>query len=362
MECRAAVLVEQGDKLQVRTVDIGEPQTGEVIVRIRAAGVCHSDLSICDGTLPFATPTVPGHEASGEVVELGPGVTRVRVGDRVILSFIAACGDCFHCVRGEPYLCSASDPLDVKPKYTLGDEGVYQSLTSAFAEYTRVPEHSCVPLRGMDDVSFEVAALVSCAVMTGVGAALNTAKVEPGSSVAVLGCGGVGLNIVQGARIAGATEIIAVDTSEAKLETARAFGATDAVRADLSDATDAVVARSPGGRGVDYAFEAVGRSTTIEQTIAMVRRGGTAVIVGAGSFDDLATQTALSFTYAARKVIGSCYGSANVDRDFPRLLEFHRRGLLDIESLISERIGLGDIDDAFARMRAGIGSRSVVLF
>jgi S-(hydroxymethyl)glutathione dehydrogenase/alcohol dehydrogenase len=180
--------------------------------------------------------------------------------------------------------------------------------------------------------------------------------------VAVLGCGGVGLNIVQGARIAGATEIIAVDTSEAKLETAKTFGATRAVRADLYDATDAVVELSPAGRGVDYAFEAIGRSSTIEQTIAMTRRGGTAVIVGAGSLDDLTTQTALSFTYAARKVIGSCYGSANVDRDFVRLLEFHQRGLLNIESLISDRIALDDIDDAFARMRAGIGSRSVVLF
>jgi S-(hydroxymethyl)glutathione dehydrogenase/alcohol dehydrogenase len=362
MECKAAVLADQGEDLKIETIDIGEPEAGEVIVRIRAAGVCHSDLSICDGILPFATPTVPGHEASGEVVEVGPAVTRVRPGDRVILSFIASCGTCFHCVRGEPYLCSASDPLDVKPKYTLDGEGVYQSLTSAFAEYTRVPEHSCVPMYGMDDVSFEVAALVSCAVMTGVGAAMNTAQVQPGSSVAVLGCGGVGLNIVQGARIAGATDIIAVDTSEAKLDTAKAFGATDTVRADLSDATDAVVARSPAGRGVDYAFEAVGRSSTIEQTIAMVRRGGTAVIVGAGSLDDMTTQTALSFTYAARRIIGSCYGSANVDRDFPQLLEFQRRGMLDIESLISERIALDGINDAFARMRAGIGSRSVVMF
>jgi S-(hydroxymethyl)glutathione dehydrogenase/alcohol dehydrogenase len=178
----------------------------------------------------------------------------------------------------------------------------------------------------------------------------------------VLGCGGVGLNIVQGARIAGATEIIAVDTSEAKLDTAKAFGATEAVRADLSDATDAVVALSPAGRGVDYAFEAIGRSNTIEQAIAMTRRGGTAVIVGAGSFDDMTAQTALSFTYAARRTIGSCYGSANVDRDFARLLDFNRRGLLDIESLISDRISLDGIDDAFARMRAGIGSRSVVVF
>jgi S-(hydroxymethyl)glutathione dehydrogenase/alcohol dehydrogenase len=303
---------------------------------------------------------VPGHEASGEVVEIGPGVTRVRPGDRVILSFQAACGECPSCVRGEAYLCTTSDPLDLKPKYTMNGEGVYQSLISAFAEYTRVPEQSCVPLNY--DVSFEAAALISCAVMTGVGAALNTAAVRPGSSVAVVGCGGVGLNIIQGARIAGAEQIIAVDTSDEKLSTASRFGATDAVRADLSDPVDQVAVISSAGQGVDYAFEAVGRSRTIEQAINMTRRGGTAVIVGAGSLDDVVEQTAFSYVYAARTVIGSCYGSANIDRDFDMLLRLYQRGLLDVDSLISDRITLDDVDDAFARMQAGIGSRSVILF
>lgn len=360
MKSKAAVLLEQGEKLETRTIDIGQPGEGEVIVAVRAAGVCHSDLSICDGTLPFATPCVPGHEAAGEVVEVGPGVTRVRPGDRVLLSFLAACGRCPSCVRGETFLCSSSDPLDIKPRYTMDGDGVFQSLISAFAEYTRVPEGCCVSLS--DEVSYEVAALVSCAVMTGVGAALTTASVQPGSSVAVIGCGGVGLNIIQGARIAGAEQIIAVDTSEEKLDTARRFGATEVVRADLADPVDQVTAASTGGQGVDYAFEAVGRSRTIEQAINMARRGGTAVVVGAGRLDDEVTQTAFSFAYAARTVIGSCYGSANIDRDFARLLRLYRRGLLDIDGLISDRIALEDVEGAFTRMRAGIGSRSVIVF
>ncbi|HEU0130769.1 MAG TPA: Zn-dependent alcohol dehydrogenase [Mycobacteriales bacterium] len=357
---RAAVLRATGAPLDVTDIDLAPTGPGQVRVRLRATGVCHSDLSICTGALRHPLPAVPGHEGAGVVAEVGEGVTSVAPGDHVILNWTPSCGTCFFCAKHEPWLCerAAADAL-AAPYATAGGEALAPVLGSgAFAEETLVLERAVV--RIPDDVPFEVAALVGCAVTTGFGAAVNTAKVQPGDTVAVLGCGGVGLSVIQGARHAGAALVVAVDMTDDKLALARDLGATDTVNG--GDDVEAFVRGLTEGRGVDHTFEAIGRGATIRTAYRIARRGGNVVVVGAGRHDDKVELSALELFFQARSIVGCVYGSADVARDFPRILALYKSGALDLDRLITARTTLDGVNDALDAMAAGVGARTVVTF
>lgn len=366
---RAAVLTGLDQPLVIRDdVEVDDPQAGELRVRVAACGVCRSDLSMQDGTMPIPTPAVLGHEASGVVEQVGPGVTAIRPGDHVVVSWVPQCGECFFCRRGQPQLCQTSDvvllaggQLDGTPRLRLDGAPLFQMCaTGTFSEVTVIPVTSAVKVP--DDLPFDVAALLGCAVLTGVGAALNTATIAPGDAVAVIGCGGVGLNVIQGARIAGATTIVAVDVSPAKLAAAQVFGATalvDATRVDPVNAVRDLTAQ----RGADVAFEALGMAATIHQTVDMTRRGGHAVLVGIPPLDVMLSVPAmLGLVLQERTVKGCWYGSSDIRRDIPRLVELYRNGALLLDELVSRRIDLSEVNDAFAAMKAGEVARSVIVY
>ncbi len=357
---RAAVLRHAGEPLTLADIDLAATGPLQVRVQIRATGICHSDLSLARGSLAQPVPAVLGHEAAGVVTEVGSDVTSVAVGDHVVLIWSPPCRECYFCTRGEVHLCerAVQDSLSA-PYADLDGEKVHAGLgTASFAEETLVLERSVVKIP--EDVPFEIGALMGCAVTTGVGAVLNTARVEPGSTVAVFGCGAVGLSVIQGARVAGASQVIAVDLSAERLELAQTMGATDVV--DASGDAEKAIRGLTGKRGVDYAFEAVGRSATIKTAWRSTRRGGTAVVVGAGRLDDEVAFNALELFYQARTLTGCYYGSVDPAVDIPRLIELHRTGALDIGALVGDRIALGDIDAAFESMEAGRGARAVVTF
>lgn len=358
---RAAVLSEVGKPLEIRDdLTLREPGPGEVAVALRASGVCHSDLSMQNGTLAAALPVVLGHEGAGEVLATGPETDGIAPGDHVILSWVPPCGRCSVCLGGQPQLCTAvrQARASVPPPLAGHDGPVAPCLgLGTFAEQALVPVQAVVPID--HDVPFDVAALVGCGVMTGVGAVINTARVKPGSTVAVIGCGGVGLNVIQGARLAGAAMIVAVDRLAGKLGLARQFGATHAV-AD-SD-FPAAVPELTGGQGFDYAFEVVGRSQTIRRAWDATRRGGVTVVVGAGSRSDTVTFSAGELFGSERKLLGCVYGSADVRTDFGRLLRLWRAGRLDLTGLVSRHIALDEVNDAFGAMDAGTVARSVIRF
>ena len=357
---KAAVLRAYGEKLQVEDVDLFDPAPNQVRVRIAASGVCHSDLSIQNGSMPFPVPAVLGHEGAGVVEAVGSAVTRVAVGDHVVISWIPPCRNCFACLHGQPYLCEhAFDDFGSPYGNCAGAPMQCAMGTGTFAEQTLVLERSVVRID--DSIPLEVAALVGCGVTTGVGAVINTARVEPGSNVAVIGCGGVGLSAIMGAVASGASRVIAVDMLQDKLSLAAGVGATHLVDASKGDAVEQV-RRLTDGRGADYAFEVVGRSPTIRQAYEMTRRGGTTTIVGAGRGDDPVGFNAMELFYDAKTVHGCLYGSADPDRDFPRLLDMWRAGRLDIEALITRRIALDDVNDAFRAMEAGEVARSLIVF
>lgn len=364
---RAAVLTTVGAPLVVRDdVEVLPPGPGEVRVAVAASGVCHSDLTLREGVLPIPLPAVLGHEGSGIVEEMGPGVEGLAPGDHVVLSWVPQCGACYYCRRGAPWLCQQADAvlmtgglLDGTPRLRLDGRDLFQMQgVGTFSETLVVPAISAVPVP--HDLDLTIAALIGCAVLTGVGAALNTADIAPGDCVVVVGCGGVGLNIVQGARIAGAGEIVAVDVHASKLELAEALGATATVDSSRWDPAS-LVRTLTGERGADVAFDAVGRPETIHQTVDLTRRGGQAVLVGLPSLDvSLNLPAFLGVILAARTVKGCWYGSADTRRDIPRMVGLHRRGDLRLEELVTRRIGLEELDDAFAAMQAGEVARSVV--
>jgi S-(hydroxymethyl)glutathione dehydrogenase / alcohol dehydrogenase len=355
---RAAVFTEIGAPLAMRDVDVHAPRPGQVRVRIAATGVCHSDLSIRDGTIPHPAPAVLGHEGAGEIVELGEGVDDVAVGDHVIVSWVTPCRRCRFCLVGQPQLCvHGIDHAFARPYATLDGEGVWCALgTATFAEETVVPAGAVVPID--PSFPFDLAALIGCGVVTGVGAVVNEARVRPGDSVAVIGCGGVGLSAIQGARLAGASRIVAVDRLAAKLDLARANGATDVVDASSADPVEAVVALTDG---VDHALEVVGRSDTIAQAYAMTRRGGQVSVVGAGRFDDTVTFGVMGLMVDAKTIRGCVYGSTDPARDFPRIVALQQQGRLDLEALVTARIGLDDVDRALDEMARGEGARNVAV-
>jgi S-(hydroxymethyl)glutathione dehydrogenase/alcohol dehydrogenase len=358
---RAAVARAVGGTLATEEIELAETGPGQVRVRLAASGVCHSDLSVLNGTLPFAFPTVLGHEGAGVVEEVGREVTRVRPGDHVVLGWNPPCRRCFYCLAGQPMLCEVGLAESLGSPYaTVGREPLVRGLgVGSFAEATLVPEGSAVPID--PGMPLDLAALVGCALATGVGSVVNIARVGVGASVAVLGCGGVGLCVVQGARLAGATPVIAVDRVGAKLERARSLGATAAVDGSTGDPVEAVRALT-GGRGADYVFEVVGRPETIRLAYSMTRRGGTAVVIGAGSADERVSFSPMELFADAKSLVGCVYGSTDPDRDFPMLIGLVRSGALDAEALVSRRIGLDGVNEAFAAMEAGEVARSVVTF
>ena len=357
---RAAVYVGTEQPLSIEDVKPAPPGPRDVVVEIGASGVCHSDLSIMRGYVPLPPGVILGHEGTGRVVEVGAEVTTVSKGDRVIASFVPACGRCWFCLRDQSNHCEAEAQSMMTPRGTRADGSPYICMTGlgTFAEAITTSEHSVVRIEG--DVPDEQLALIGCGVTTGVGAALNTAGVQPGSSVAVLGCGGVGQAVVQGARIAGAARIIAVDPVGMKREQAKAFGATDAVDPSQGDAVEQVK-QLTSGRGADYAFEVIGLPETIVQAYNMARKGGTMCIVGMSRIDAQVTFPAFQLFFEEKKILGCKYGSARVRRDFQRFVDLIETGRLDTGRMVSRTIALDQVNDAFRAMEAGEVIRSVIV-
>ena len=356
---RGAVLRQTGDEGLdvVDNLEIADPGPGQVRIKIEATGVCHSDLSGMNGTIPQPAPAVIGHEGAGTILEVGEGVTSVAVGDHVIIAWSPPCGKCVNCIdRKSPHLCSEFMGAMGDTKYTEDGNPLFGFAgAGTWAEEMIMPEQGVVKID--DDVPFNVASLIGCAVMTGVGAVINTAKVEPGSSVVVFGCGGVGISVIQGARIAGAAEIVAVDLVDSKLETAKEFGATHSVKPDDLPALQMEIGH---GDGFDYAFEAIGSSVTMRAAYDAARRGGTAVIVGVGKMDDMVSFSAFELFYSEKALLSSYYGSTDVRSDFHLLLRLWRQGKLDLEGMITREIELDDINDALGAMARGEVVRQVI--
>ena len=357
---RAALLSTVGAPLELTEIELPEPGPGKVRVKLAAAGVCHSDLSLANGVLRAKTPVVLGHEGAGTVVSVGAGVDSVRPGDPVVLNWAPACGNCHLCAIGEPWLCENQYAASVETYAALPDgTGLYPGLgVAAFAEETIVNENAIIPLP--EGVPLTSAALLGCAVLTGYGAIHNAARVRAGESVVVFGLGGVGLAVLQAARIAGASPIVAVDVSPEKEELARLHGATEFLLAD--EQTPKAVRKLTGGNGADHAFECVGRSTTIRAAWSSTRKGGRVTVVGIGGKDDLVSFSALEVFHFARTLTACVYGNSDPVKDIPVLAEHVRAGRLDLDSLITDRITLEEIPAAFERMAAGRGGRSLVVF
>jgi S-(hydroxymethyl)glutathione dehydrogenase/alcohol dehydrogenase len=361
MAVRAAVLPAVGSPLQITEIDLPDPGPGQVRVRLAAAGVCHSDLSLTNGTMKLPVPAVLGHEGAGTVVAVGEGVGHLAPGDGVVLNWAPACGNCHACALGEVWLCAnaLAGAAEVHAHRTSDGTELHPGLNvAAFAEETVVHE-SCV-LPAPDGVPLTDAALLGCAVLTGYGAVHHSAKVRPGETVAVFGVGGVGLAALQAARIAGASKIVAVDVSPEKEELARGAGATDYVVA--SDTTAREIRALTGKQGVDVAVECVGRAVTIRTAWESTRRGGRTTVVGIGGKDQQVTFNALEIFHWGRTLSGCVYGNSNPAQDLPVLADHIRTGRLDLGALVTERIALEGIPAAFDNMLAGKGGRALVIF
>ena len=366
---KAAILTAIGQPLEIRDdVEVDSPHAGEIKLRLGASGVCHSDLSMQNGTMFPNCPIVLGHEGAGVVEEVGEGVTDLKVGDHVVVSWVPQCGECFFCQRDQGFLCERSGAalasgglLDGTPRFTSGGQPLYQMAASGtFSEVSIIPATGAVKIP--DDIPFTVAALIGCGVLTGVGAAMNTADIRPGDTVAVVGCGGVGLNVIQGARIAGAGEIIAVDMNETKLQMAKEFGATATVNASQGDPVSQVMSMTEE-RGADVAFEVIGLQQTIDQVITMTRRGGQAILVGVPRMDAMVQVPGfLGMVLQSKQIRGCWYGSSNVQRDVPKLVELYKSGELKLDELISRTISLEEVNEAFDAMSTGEVARSVISY
>lgn len=359
---RAAVLYEVGKPLVVEEVELDPPQPREVLVRIAATGVCHSDLHYIKGDLVMPLPAVLGHEAAGIVEAVGRDVASVRPGDHVILLFAPACGRCRYCDSGRPHLCEMRSrvrgrmPDGTSRLHARGQDLSHFTCVSSWADRAVVPESGV--LRIDDDLPLTVGALLGCAVTTGVGAVINTARVAPGSTVAVFGLGGVGLNVVQGARIAGAAMIIGVDMLEHRLAAATRFGATHTVDARRGDPVDAIRDLTSGG--ADYAFEAIGRALTVRQAVDCLGRGGVAVAVGLPPAREELAVSGVALVLNEKTLRGCFYGSARLRHDIPRLLALYRGGRLLLDELITATFPLERVNDAVATLDRGDGLRSVL--
>ncbi len=357
---KAAIFHAVKEPLTIEEVEMDRPMSHEVVVRVVASGVCHSDLHFVEGLYPSATPMILGHEGAGIVEEVGDQVTYVKPGDHVIACLSVFCGHCEECMTGRPFLCTGpevrrrqSDP----PKYTINGNTVNQFANlSTYAEKMLVYENALVKIP--DNMPLDRAALIGCGVTTGVGAVLNTARIEPGSTVAVFGAGGVGLSAIQGARIAGARMIIAVDTVENKLATAKELGATHIVDASSHDPVQAI--REMTGGGVDYSFEAIGLKKAAEQCFDCIKAGGTATIIGMIPVGQKVELDGRMFL-REKKIQGSSMGSNRFRVDMPRYIEFYQQGRLKLDEMITRRGKLEDINEAFRAMKAGEVSRTVLI-
>ena len=360
-----ALVSSENDKCAVEEVSLDPPKAGELRIKMAATGVCRSDHSVIAGILPLPKPIVLGHEGAGIVDEVGEGVTGFAAGDHVVLSFNPACGHCFFCTKQQPHLCDAGAPdgkmLDGTSRVHRqdgSDLGVMQFL-GCMAEYAIVPAISAQTI----DKSFPLdkAALVGCGVMTGVGAAINTAGVTPGSSAAVFGCGGIGLSIIQGCRIAGARQIIAVDVADNKLEMAKHFGATDVVNGSVDNGV-MKCKELTGGVGPDFTFEAAGVPQLMAEANIAARRGGTATIVGVGSMTDNVPFNALLLSLDGKTLKGSYYGDTNFHHDFPMLLDMYRIGKLNLDDMVTATYTIDEAPRAFEDMEAGKNARGVIVY
>ncbi|MBV9327387.1 MAG: Zn-dependent alcohol dehydrogenase [Chloroflexi bacterium] len=360
---KAAVLNDYGQALELEEVRLDPPRPGEVQVRIGATGVCHSDYHVIKGEWKYGLPMILGHEAAGVVETVGEGVGGVKPGDHAVISFRPACGVCRLCAMGRSVLCEGPGDRFKMHDGTArvhrdGQDLLVLARVGSFAEQVVVPAEQVIPIR--DDVPMDVLALIGCAVTTGVGAVVNAAKVEPGSTVAVIGCGGVGLNVIQGAALVNASRIVAVDLLDNKLEYARQFGATDTVNGSAGDAVEQV--RALTGGGVDYAFEVIGNGKTVEQAIQMTRVAGTACIVGMAPQGSTSSFDPLLFVNKETKLIGTWYGSARPRIDFPRMIELTMAGKLKVNELISRRYSLDQINEGFECLGRGEVARGVIVF
>ena len=355
---RAAITWNVGEPFAVHDdVRRRAPGPGEVVVRIRAAGVCQTDISLSKGAFGQTTPVVLGHEGAGEVIELGPGVTSLAPGDRVLITWVPACGRCYHCVRGETYICAnrrRAGDLGGEAGLAVGDTQVQPGMgTATFAEETVVPVNGVLPLP--EDIPFEYAALLGCAVPTGFGAAVNSARVRCGDSVLLIGCGAVGLSALQGAVIAGAADVVTVDPQDSRRGAALELGATAAFPVG-SDPRQAIV-DSPG---FDVVIDAVARPATIRAAWQAARRGGRIVVVGAGKADDMVQFSAEELFHDEKRLIGSFYGSSDMRRELPRLIALWRAGRLNLTRMVDEVVALEKINEVVKRQTSGDVVRAVL--
>ena len=362
---KAAVLYEYNTPLVIEEVELDGPKAGEVLVKTANAGVCRSDLHFMKGEARTILPVVLGHEGSGVVEQVGEGVTKFKPGDHVILSFVPNCGRCRFCNTGRPNLCDLHDAtpgtmFDGTTRLHNGDQRItHFGKVACFAERAVVPETGCIPVP--NTVPMDVAALIGCCVTTGAGAAIFNAQVEPGSTVAVVGCGGVGLNVIQGARLLNASKIIAVDIREGPLEFATKFGATHSVNASHQDAV-ARVKEITDGQGADYAFEVYGSAETIEMSYAMSRKGGTVVVVGIAPLGENAGINAVTLVRGERTLKGCYYGSARCHVDMPKMVDLYLSGRLNLDDLVTRRYSLDQINHAYDELEAGGIGRGVITF
>ncbi len=361
---KAAVCYEHGKPLVVEEVNLDPPQTGEVKVRLAATAICHSDVHLVRGdwvNWGADPPVVAGHEAAGTVEAVGEGVTLVAPGDPVVVSLLRSCGWCFYCTNGSPYMCEGQFALASENRiHNRHGQPLTQGIsTGAFAEQVVVEQSQVVKIPA--DMPLDRACLLACGVITGYGAVVNTAQVKSGSSVVIIGTGGVGLNAVQGAALSGAYPVIAIDVVEAKLEAAKFFGATHAIHAGQADVVAEVKALT-SGRGADDAFVTVGNPTAVIQALNMIRREGTVVVVGMPGVDAVAPLPVGQFVYDGKKVVGSNVGSTRLRVDIPKLAELYQSGRLKLDELITNRYPLEKINEAIESMERGEALRNVIVF
>ncbi|MBU1274237.1 MAG: Zn-dependent alcohol dehydrogenase [Proteobacteria bacterium] len=365
MKTAAAVLYEYNTPLVIENLDLDAPRQGEVLVEMKAAGICHSDLSVLTGVFRMPPlPCVPGHEGAGIVREVGPGVEKVKPGDHVLILWVPACGVCYYCRHGQPYLCQLRDQtrggvmLDGTHRLTKGSQKIFNMVgVGTFNRFNVVSQNSILPIE--PDIPFEIAALTGCGVMTGVGAVLNTAKVKPGDSVVIIGSGGVGINVIQGAVLAGATKIIAVDLLDNKLALAKRFGATHTINPGKENLQEKVLEITKG-IGADYAFDVVGSPKLVESALDLIRRGGKVVMVGMGPADQKLNIPMAPMLVMEKSLLGCYYGSSNLSTDLTTLLDLYKIGRLNLDGLITARYSLEDINQGFADLVSGKNLRGVV--
>lgn len=358
---KAAICHRFGEPLSIEEIEIADPGPGEVMVNVKACAICHSDIFYAEGAWGGGLPAVYGHEAAGIVSAVGKGVDGIAPGDRVVVTLIRSCGACHYCGQGSLVMCEEVFPLDAKSPLTGADGTPYvQSMrTGAFAEKVVVHESQLAKLP--DDMAFEPASLLACGVITGFGAVVNTAKVRPGQAVAVVGCGGVGLNSVQGAAVAGASIVVALDLSDDKLQAARAFGATHAFNPATTDAAAEIMALT-GGRGVDFVFVTVGAKAAFDGAFSYLTKNGAVVIVGMPPSGVMASYDPGTMAAWNQRILGSKMGETDIARDIPMLVDHYRAGRLKLDELVSARYPLHEINEAIAAVNAGKALRNVIVF